>query len=74
MENNELINRKLKITVSGEEKSGKTTLSKIIKDCLERDYVFRTLFANAQISMEEKVESIPDRVEIEKEESENKPE
>lgn len=57
--------RKLKITVSGEAGSGKTTLLKIIKDCLERDFAFRTLFMNAEISMDERVEVIPSRAEME---------
>ena len=53
-DNKELINRNLTITVSGEHGSGKSTLLNIIKTCLERDFVFRTLFAGANIKLEEK--------------------
>jgi ABC-type lipoprotein export system ATPase subunit len=70
MENTEeLQNRKLKITVSGAAGAGKTTLLNIIRGCLERDYVFRTLFAGAEIMVDEKVEELPDRVEVEKTEN-----
>ena len=52
---NEMITRNLTITVEGEAKSGKTTLLNIIKNCLERDFTFRTLFAGANIKLEEKL-------------------
>ena len=53
-----LFNTELKITVSGKVASGKTTLLNIIKDCLERDYVFRTMFAGCKIAIDE--QTIPD--------------
>lgn len=52
---NEIVARNLTITVEGEAKSGKTTLLNIIKTCLERDFTFRTLFAGANIKLEEKL-------------------
>lgn len=58
---------KLKITVSGKKGSGKSTLLGILKNCLERDYAFRTLFQNWEIKTEEKVED------LEIEEAESKP-
>lgn len=63
---NELQNRKLRITVSGALGAGKTTLLGIIKECLERDFFFRTKFANVQIALEEKVEDL-DNIEEKKE-------
>lgn len=63
---NELMNKKLKITVSGSVASGKTLLLSIIKECLERDFFFRTKFANVQIALEEKVEDL-DNIEEKKE-------
>lgn len=43
----------LKIIVYGEPKSGKSLLCKIIKECLERDYEFRTLFKDKKILISE---------------------
>lgn len=74
MMQNELQNRKLRITVSGALGAGKTTLLGIIKECLERDYKFRTMFAGAEISMTEVIEDLPDRADEEKREKENKSE
>lgn len=54
----ELSQKSLKITVSGEVASGKSLLLSIIKDCLERDYFFRTRFAGCQIELVEKVEDL----------------
>lgn len=54
LQNDELIERELQIIVFGKPNSGKTTLINLIKNCLERDYAFRTLFANAKISIDEK--------------------
>lgn len=54
LQTNELVERELQILVLGKPSSGKTTLINLIKNCLERDYAFRTLFANAKISIDEK--------------------
>lgn len=54
LQNDELVERELQIIVFGKPNSGKTTLINLIKNCLERDYAFRTLFANAKISIDEK--------------------
>lgn len=43
----------LKVLVIGEQKSGKTLLCNIIKDALENNYTFRSVFNNRQVSLEE---------------------
>lgn len=48
--------KKLRVIVYGKQGTGKTTLCHIIKNCLERDYSFRTLFADYKISLEEVLE------------------
>lgn len=60
---NELEVKKLKITVSGPATSGKTTLLNTIKACLERDFYFRTSFANWQIELVEKTEDLDEKKE-----------
>ena len=51
---------KLKITVSGMNLEASRLLSKIISDCLKRDYLFRTQFANWKILIDEKLEDLSD--------------
>ena len=63
---NELINRELRIIVYGKVGVGKTTLCNIIKNCLERDYSFRTLFANAKISIDEALDKTENNIKKDK--------
>lgn len=51
---------KLKITVSGMNLDAAKRLSNIISECLERDFIFRTSFANWIIAVEEKLEDLDD--------------
>lgn len=51
---------KLKITVSGMNLDAAKRLSSIISQCLERDFIFRTNFANWIIAVEEKLEDLDD--------------
>lgn len=51
-------NGELKITVSGMDLNAAKELSNIILQCLERDYLFRTQFANWKIAVDEKLEDL----------------
>ena len=51
-------NGELKITISGMNLDAAKELSKIILQCLERDYIFRTQFANWKIAIDEKLEDL----------------
>ena len=54
---NTLTNKELAIIVKSSVESDADELLPIIKNCLERDYVFRTTFMNRQIILDyEKVE------------------
>lgn len=49
---NELSNEELVILVKSTVESDEKELLSIIKDCLERDYVFRTKFANRKVILD----------------------
>ena len=49
---------KLKITVSGMNLDAARRLSRIISECLERDFIFRTNFSGWSIAVEEKLEDL----------------
>lgn len=49
---NELSNEELVILVKSTLESDEKELLPIIKDCLERDYVFRTKFANRKVILD----------------------
>lgn len=65
----------LKILVIGEKNSGKTLLCNIIKDVLENNYTFRSVFNNRNVAIDEvSVDSEGQPIPPESQQEENKEE
>lgn len=59
-------NKKIRIIIYGKKGVGKTTLSNIIKRCLENDFEFRTSFVDAKVTIEEALQKEENSEKIEK--------
>lgn len=55
--------KSLKITVESSVEKDNNALLNIIKQCLERDYLFRTYFLDAEVKLENKTIPAPENTE-----------